>query len=264
MPPDCRKTGERLVPELYSSEPDYILYLRHLFAYRFATSLIRRSDAVLDLGSGTGYGTRLLAEHARTVVGVDVEPDVVAAANATYGSEQCRFTTYGGLRLPFETAEFDAVTSFQTIEHAGDDRTFADEVRRVLRPGGTFILTTPNRLTRVPSGRRPWNRFHVREYTPAELEGLLRASFGEVTIHGIRASRAIETIEGARVAAANRLARLDPLNLRHLIPAGLIARLRRRRPETSAHDFTRLHGLDDFYADAGGAAGGMDLLAVCR
>src|SRR5688572_21903589 len=110
------KTGERMVPEAYRSEADYILYLRHLFAYRTATAHLRPSDSVLDIGCGTGYGTRLLSEHASRTVGVDVASDAVVHAADAHGSALCTFVVYDGRRLPFENAEFDAGTSFQTIE----------------------------------------------------------------------------------------------------------------------------------------------------
>lgn len=262
------KTGERLVPDLYRSEPEYILYLRHLFAYRFAAAMARADQAILDVGSGTGYGTRLLAETGAAVIGTDIDDASISEATAAYGTERCSFVPYDGRRLPFEEGAFNMVTSFQTIEHVEDDRNFVAEVRRVLRPGGTFVLTTPNRLTRVPVRRKPWNRFHVREYTPADLRVLLESSFARTAIEGVRASAAIESIERKRVAAANRIAGLDPLNLRHLVPAALIAVLANRRSDrTSDRDlerFTRTHSLDDFYASSETVEDAMDLMAICR
>lgn len=256
------KTGERMLPDLYRSEADHILYLRHLFAYQTAAARLQPTDAVLDIGCGSGYGTRLLSNHARQTTGVDVSADTVAAASAAYGSGRCDFKTYDGTRLPFADGELDAATSFQTIEHVADDRRFVAEAARVLKAGAPFVLTTPNRATRLRNGQRPWNRFHVREYTSAELAELLSASFTEVDLLGVRASRQIEAIENARVASAQRLVALDPLGLRHLVAGPVTTLLARLRPAPARRSWP--HSVDDFYATVADRDAGCDLLAICR
>lgn len=255
------KTGERMVPELYRSEADYILYLRHLFAYEKAAALLNASDTVLDIGCGAGYGTGLLSNHARHVTGVDVSADAVAAATAAYGSASCAFLTYDGSGLPFADGHFDAATSFQTIEHVHDDRGFVAEAARVLKTGAPFVLTTPNRTTRLREGQRPWNRFHVREYSATQLAELLSKSFSEVEVQGVRASAPIEEIERARVASAQRLVALDPLGIRHLV-APLMALLGRLRPAPASGSWP--HAVADFYATSEDRDAGCDLLAICR
>ena len=255
------KTGERMVPELYRSEADYILYLRHLIAYQAAAALLNPSDAVLDLGCGAGYGTRLLSNHARQVTGVDVSADAVAAATAAYRSMACDFQTYDGTRLPFADGQFDAATSFQTIEHVKDDGHFVAEAARVLKPGAPFVLTTPNRATRLREGQPPWNRFHVREYSSAQLAAVLSKSFSEVEVQGVRASDRIERVERARVASAQRLVALDPLGLRH-VAGPVMAILARLRPAPAVGSWP--HSVADFYATAADRDAGCDLLAICR
>lgn len=256
------KTGERMVPELYRSETDYILYLRHLFAYQTAVGRLEPEDAVLDIGCGAGYGTRLLSNHARHVTGVDVSAGAVAAAAAAYGSNTCAFMAYDGTRLPFADGQFDAATSFQTIEHVQDDQGFVAEAARVLKPGAPFVLTTPNRSTRLREGQRPWNRFHVREYSAAQLASVLAGSFSEVAVLGVRASARMEEIEGARVASAQRLVALDPFGIRHVVAGPLIAVLARLRPMPAVASWP--HAVADFYATVEDRDAGCDLLAICR
>jgi SAM-dependent methyltransferase len=75
----------------------------------------------------------------------------------------------------------------ETIEHLEKDHEFLTEVHRVLRPGGTFICSTPNRTVTNPGKElfdRPWNPFHIREYSEKEFFHLLRAKFESVTIYG--------------------------------------------------------------------------------
>lgn len=261
------KTGERMVPELYRSEADYILYLRHLFAYETAAARLAPSDVVLDIGCGSGYGTRLLSNHARQVTGVDVSAATVAAAVTAHGSSNCGFQVYDGTRLPFADAHFDAATSFQTIEHVPDDRRFVAEAARVLKPGALFVLTTPNRATRLREGQRPWNRFHVREYSSDQLAGVLSQAFSAVEVQGVRASDRIEQVERARVASAQRLVALDPLGIRHLLAGpvtAVLARVRRAQASAPRASPSWSHTVADFYATAADRDAGCDLLAICR
>ena len=195
-------TGERILPDECRSEAEYILYLRHLFAYRTAASRLRPSDAVLDIGCGAGYGTRLLADHAARAVGVDVVPEPVADAMAAFGAPDCTFRCTPGERLPFEDATFDAATSFQTIEHVSDDERFVAEAARVLKPGASLVLTTPNRITRLRAGQRPWNRFHVREYRPPPWSRYLSVIS--------RRSKPWACAPAARLSASNRHAWVLP------------------------------------------------------
>jgi len=256
------KTGERMVPELYRSEADYILYLRHLFAYETAAAKLKPSDAVLDIGCGAGYGTRLLSRHARQATGVDVSVEAIAAATTSFGSPTCVFSVYDGARLPFADGCFDAATSFQTIEHVEDDGGFVTEAARVLKPGALFVLTTPNRATRLRDGQKPWNRFHVREYSAMQLAGLLSTAFSGVEVLGVRASSRIEEIERARVASAQRLVALDPFGIRHVVAGPLMALLARMRPAPKGASWP--HAVGDFYATAEDRDDGCDLLAICR
>ena len=255
------KTGERMVPELYRSEADYILYLRHLFAYETAAARLRPSDAVLDIGCGAGYGTSILSRHSQHAIGIDVSGDTVRSATEAYGSEACSFSSYDGARLPFADGRFDAATSFQTIEHVSGDEQFVAEAARVLKPDAWFVLTTPNRTTRLRENQPPWNRFHVREYSARQLESLLAGHFTTVEMLGVRASARIEAVENARVKSAQRLVWLDPFGLRRFA-APIAASLARLRP--AAVPGAWAHQVADFYATPEDRDTGCDLLAICR
>jgi SAM-dependent methyltransferase len=141
----------------------------------------------------------------------------VAHAKSKYGDKF--FQKYDGSHVPFEERTFHAVCLFQVIEHIQDDLAILKEIRRVLKDGGVLYLTTPNRVMRVPYGEKPWNEEHVREYYPEELKKvMLDAGFSKVNILGIDASDAYRETELRRVARARKLRRLDPLNLRKLLP----------------------------------------------
>ncbi len=273
MAKQLRKTGERVVPAQWTSQQEYITYLRHLFAYAFAMqTLLTHDSTVLDVGCGEGYGTSLLSEHVKRVTGLDVDEDTVAHAAARYGTHNCSFRVYDGTTIPYESGAFDAVVSFQVIEHVHDDLSFVCEVRRVLKQNGLFVLTTPNRTHRVKPGHRPWNRFHVREYYPDDLERLLATRFSHVRIWGIRAVDEIQEAEMERVRRNQLVESLDPFNLRKLIPEPLrliVSAILKRLLSPANKRKQRLecfprYSVDDFCVTQDDVQESLDLLAICE
>lgn len=168
-------TGERLTSG-YGGQTE----IEHLHRYLLAREWCRDKD-VLDVASGEGYGTALLAQVARRAVGVEIAPDVVEHASGAYKADSLSFVVGDARALPIPDASFDVVTSFETIEHFAEQRRFLDEVKRVLRPGGLLIVSTPDRDHYSPAESAA-NPFHVRELTQAEFETLLRSSFAEVSV----------------------------------------------------------------------------------
>jgi ubiquinone/menaquinone biosynthesis C-methylase UbiE len=172
-------TGERLTTATSGQ-----VEVEHLHRYFLARALCRGLD-VLDVASGEGYGTALLAQAARSVIGVEVSTEAVAYAGAAYRGPNLRFLEGDARCLPLDDASVDAVVSFETIEHLYEHDQFLAEVRRVLRPGGRFITSSPERDTYSPSGSSA-NPYHVRELSRAEFNALLRNSFAHVRLLGQR------------------------------------------------------------------------------
>ena len=172
-------TGERLTTETGGQ-----VEIEHLHRYFFARSLCRGLD-VLDVASGEGYGAALLAQAARSVVGVEVAEDTVAHARAAYGAPGLTFLHGDARRIPCPDNSFDAVVSFETLEHFYEHDAFMAEVRRVLRPGGLLVISSPERDVYSPAGGIP-NPYHVHELTHAEFGTLLRANFGHVSMYAQR------------------------------------------------------------------------------
>ena len=153
----------------------------HASRYGFAGPYVA-DRSVLDIACGTGYGMAILRARARTVVGVDADLAAVrAAARVEAGGPAL---VADGTRLPFADGAFGAVTSFETLEHLGDRERFLSELRRVLRPGGICVLSTPNANYTEPIDGRPRNPFHVHEYTPGELAAALGRQFASVEMLG--------------------------------------------------------------------------------
>ncbi len=195
-----------LVSRFPTTLSEHVLSLIHEKAYREAASNAQGLDA-LDLGCNSGYGTAMLAERCRTVVGADVSAAAVQVARSGNTAPNATFCLIDGQTLPFDDASFDLITSFQVIEHIEDVRGYLREMARVMRPRGTLMLTTPNASIRLNPGLGPWNPFHLREYTADELQGTLVHAFEEVTVLGLFGSPGVTRIELERVERA-RLAQL--------------------------------------------------------
>ena len=101
-------------------------------------------DRIVDLGCAAGAITHFLSTFGCSVVGVDAQERAVAKARELFPGLE--FVAADVAELPFEDASFDKAVAADLVEHL-DDATFdrmLGELRRVLRPGGTFTLYTPN------------------------------------------------------------------------------------------------------------------------
>ena len=183
-------TGERTVPGI--AQENY-WFRRHEAAYVWADV---RGARLLEIGCGEGYGTALLARRATTVLGVDYDATTITHAARTY--LQASFVRANLAALPVRNASVDVVATLQVIEHVWDHPEFLTECRRALRPGGTLLVTTPNRLTFSPGLDAPVNPFHTKEFTAAELTALLQAcGFTVAYVGGLHAGARLQALDAA-------------------------------------------------------------------
>jgi SAM-dependent methyltransferase len=172
-------TGERLTTATAGQ-----VEIEHLHRYFLARNLCRGLD-ILDVAAGEGYGTALLAQVARSATGAELSAEAVAHAAAAYHAANLRYLQGDARSLPMDDASVDVVVSFETIEHFYEHDQFLAEVRRVLRPGGRFIVSSPERDVYSPSGSDA-NPYHARELSRAEFSALLNRSFANVHLLGQR------------------------------------------------------------------------------
>src|SRR5579875_3420431 len=111
-------TGERYIPGVLGP-----IQVEHFHRYLFAMRFVQELD-VIDVASGEGYGSALLAQSARSVIGVDCDAGIVEHANRQYGSRSLSFISGDAVRLPCSSASADVVVSFETIEHLEDHDAF--------------------------------------------------------------------------------------------------------------------------------------------
>lgn len=150
----------------------------HLSRYRFARTYARGKDC-LDIGCGTGYGSAHLAGGgADRVTGGDISDEAIAIATQHQGDNgNLSFRKLDATALPYPDESFGLVTAFEVIEHVADGERLLSEANRVLKKGGTLVLSTPNRHAGPLFFRTSWDN-HVHEYTVRELSALVNRQFG--------------------------------------------------------------------------------------
>jgi SAM-dependent methyltransferase len=232
---------ERIVPD--ETSPGIVAL--HLKRYEFARAYCGGA-AVLDAGCGVGYGSAYLAEVAVRVLGVDVSEEAIVYARSRYAKLNLEYVIADLLALDLPDSSFDVATSFETIEHVEDVEGYLGQIARVLRPEGTFIVSTPrvDETTRAPE-----NPFHRVELSRGDFEAVLRTRFEEVELYGQR------RLQTARHAL---LQRMDVLDLRKRLP---VLRRASRLVGTAPMAEVTLEGIA---IERDGIERSTELVAVCR
>ena len=162
--------GERFTTAI-DGEVRHEHFHRYLFAMQFC-----EGKSVLDVASGEGYGSALLATVASDVIGVDKSEEAVRHANENYYDRNISFRVGSADKLPIADASVDVVVSFETLEHLSEHDAFLKEIARVLRPEGLLVMSSPDR--EVYSGANGIkNRYHEKELSRAEFRDLILRFF---------------------------------------------------------------------------------------
>ncbi|MDB5582179.1 MAG: glycosyl transferase family 2 [Bradyrhizobium sp.] len=179
--PALEFTGERYTPEISGA-----IALEHLHRYAMARELVG-GKSVLDIACGEGYGSSMLADVAQSVVGVDIARDTVDHASRKYKKSNLQFKIGDCVDIPLPDDSVDVVVSFETIEHLDQHDAMMKEVKRVLRPDGVVIISTPetNEYAAVTNGPNP---HHVKELTEEQYRQLLSKWFQNVAMYDQRVS----------------------------------------------------------------------------
>jgi ubiquinone/menaquinone biosynthesis C-methylase UbiE len=224
----------------YDSVEQHVEWFRHLAAYTELALPLVHGKRVLEIGCGAGYGAYHLSKSTLSMAAVDISHRGVAYFWAEYRTGPVAFLLANGTMLPFESESFDVVVSFQVIEHIATRSVghYLSEIRRVLRQGGTFVCSTPNKKLRLLPFQRPWNPEHETEYDRNELERLLNHTFDSVEVIGLCGSDEVQTIERNRVKQTPWRAYVVRPAVRALVqhaPTPVLLRLKQAKSRWAPH-----------------------------
>ena len=187
----------------------------------------------------------------------------IVGANALGLSLHSRCWQHDKLICAGDAMALQSMTS--CLEHIQDDALFLREIHRVLKPGGTALLTTPNR--KLSLTRNPW---HIREYSPIELEKLSQKFFTHTLLKGITGNKKVMTYYEANKKSVERITRFDIFNLQHRLPAALLRlpyeilnRWNRNTLQASGNSMTDSITHSD-YIITDDANGALDLLLIVK
>lgn len=166
---------ERLVP----GTPEWDLYFaNHHQRYAFAADqlLAEHASTVLDAACGVGYGSKFLGERGVRVVGVDRDTSALAIARNKFAHANVTFLEDDCQQLAnVDRAPFDAIVSFETLEHLSEPSRFLDRCYALMKPSALLVISTPNGNLREGSAKKQWE-YHEKEYSAREIVDLMQAA----------------------------------------------------------------------------------------
>lgn len=205
---------ERVIPGVSAN----FLYKEAISRYQFAKKRLSNGVKLLDAGCGTGYGSYLLTEKAQ-VIGIDIDPEAIEYAQKHFGAKVI-FEVSKIEKTEFSNSTFDAICSFEVIEHLKDTSEYIKEISRVMKKEGTLFISTPNKLV-MPIEKDVNSPYHFKEYMLSEMEIILKKSFKKIDIYGQykskRAQMAIKQFMKSQTVRQS-FVDTDVFGLRKLIP----------------------------------------------
>ena len=239
---------------------DNPIHQRLLKAYYLAEEYI--NGDLLEIGCGEGRGIELLKGHCKSFTAIDkIKP--VLDELATRFPE----VTFIHDNIPpfnkIKSDAYDVIVSFQVIEHIKNDRLYLKEIKRVLKPGGKALITTPN--IKKTLSRNPW---HIREYTADELTKLASEVFDHVEMKGVGGNEKIMEYYEKNKKSVEKITRFDIFNLQYNLPAPLLRipydllnRFNRNKLKSGNDDLVnQIHHTDYTLMDSGDEA--LDLFLI--
>ena len=222
-----------------------VIFQRHMIAYKEASKLI--SGTVLEIGCGEGYGISELVKFSEKYIGVD-KFDTSISEEIKKNND----IVFHKMEIPpllnIKANSIDFVVTFQVIEHIQDDHYFLKEIFRVLKPGGKLLLTTPNKLMSL--SRNPW---HIREYTPFEMNDILSKYFAKTQVNGVYGNDLVMEYYKKNKESVKKITRFDIFNFQYILPRWILQvpydilnRFNRKKLKSDNENVVSLVKVDDY------------------
>jgi len=181
--------------ERFSSNFNYHTWYEHWHRYYSILNLVK-DKSVCDIACGEGYGSALLAKHARNVIGIDIDQKTISNAKNKYQLQtNLEFFQKNAIKTNIQENSIDVVVSFETIEHLAEHDELLIEISRILNKDGILIISTPDKDI-YSSGNNSHNEYHVKELTFNEFKFLISKHFTFSSYYGqqFRVDSVIESI----------------------------------------------------------------------
>lgn len=239
---------------------DNPIHQRLLQAYYLAKNYIH--GEVLEIGCGEGRGISLLAPEAISYTAVDKIGKVIDTLSLQH--PEIKFIQSNIPPMSeLESNSYDVVISFQVIEHIKKDKEYLQEIHRVLKSGGTAIITTPN--IKKTLSRNPW---HIREYTAEQLSQLAKKVFDKVEMKGVAGNEKVMEYYEMNKQSVRKITRFDIFNLQYKLPAfilkvpyDLLNRMNRNKLQTTDNELVKSITHNDYILSNNGDDS-LDLFCV--
>ena len=187
---------------------DNFIFQRSIFAYHKAAEIV--SGDVLEIETGCGHGIRIISPNTSSFITMDRTATNIDLSD--YPNVEFHKMSTPPIR-GVASASVDYVVSFQIIEHIKRDFELMKEIKRVLRPGGKLIISTPNAKSSLT--RNPW---HIREYTADEFKNLLSSFFSSVESYGVFGGENVINYLNKNRESVRDITRFDLLNTQNWLP----------------------------------------------
>ena len=168
-------SGERLETNIVGR-----IAIEHLHRYSLALNYVK-NKIVLDIACGEGYGSFLISHKSKRVYGVDINEETIQFASQKYKNSNLNFIKGSTSKIPLDDNTVEVITSFETIEHHDEHDEMMLEMKRVLKPDGIVIMSSPDKLY-YSDERNYKNIFHIKELYKNEFKILVEKYFNEVQI----------------------------------------------------------------------------------
>ncbi len=205
-----------------------VIFQRHLIAYKEAAKLV--GGTTLEIGSGEGYGINELAPKCTRYIALDKFDTYISKKNKLKNNIEFIQAEVPPLK-GIENNSVDYVVTFQVLEHIKDDQFFLSEIKRVLRPAGKLIMTTPNILMTLT--KSPW---HIREYNPRQMYEIVSQNFESVEMKGVFGNDKVMEYYEMNKKSVAKITKWDIFNMQHWMPRWFL-----RIPYDILNRFNRHH-----------------------
>lgn len=203
-------TGERYIPNEFNEKEN--ISEMHLNRYNFSLSFVK-NKTVVDIACGEGYGSNLLAQNAKNVLGIDIDQNSIEHAKNKYKKDNLSFLIGSAEKIEASDNSIDVLVSFETIEHVKESvqKNFISEAHRILKPEGIFIVSTPDKDI---SGEGH-NEFHIHELNKKEFLNMLQVHFKKIDLYGQNIKKYSNKLSLFVARILHSLVKLDKFKIRH-------------------------------------------------